>query len=103
MVSRAAVADGAGESIARDKAGGRGERVLYVVSSFPCWSETFIVREIHTLLKRGADVRIVALRHKPEAFVQSDAHTLLDRVLYAPSWYRCAMTRSLPLHRRCGP
>lgn len=90
MVSRAAVIDRTTESTATDRFGGQGERVLYVVSSFPCWSETFIVREIHTLLKRGADVRIVALRHKPESFVQSDARELLDRVWYAPSWYRCA-------------
>lgn len=87
MVSRAADVE---KNEAEIQSGGRGERVLYVVSSFPCWSETFIVREIHTLLKRGADVRIVALRHKPEAFVQSDARALLDRVLYSPAWYRCA-------------
>lgn len=87
MVSGAAVVEAGDERI---RQGGQGERVLYVVSSFPCWSETFIVREIHALLKRGADVRIVALRLKPEAFVQSDARALLDRVLYSPSWYRCA-------------
>ena len=28
------------------------ERVLYLVSLFPCWSETFIVREIERLLER---------------------------------------------------
>lgn len=90
MVSRAAYATATREpSVDKEQFGHAGQRILYVVSSFPCWSETFIVREIHTLLKRGADVRIVALRHKPEAFVQSDARQLLDRVLYAPPWYRC--------------
>lgn len=59
-------------------------RVLYVVSLFPCWSETFIVREIQCLMARGVDVRIVSLKHPCEEIVQSDAHALLDRVLYPP-------------------
>lgn len=59
-------------------------RVLYVVSLFPCWSETFIVREIHELVRRGVDVRILSLRHPSESFVQSDAQALLGRVIYPP-------------------
>jgi glycosyltransferase involved in cell wall biosynthesis len=59
-------------------------RVLYVVSLFPCWSETFIVREINGLIERGADVRIVSLRHPSEALVQADARALLGRVSYPP-------------------
>lgn len=65
-----------------------GTRILYIVSSFPCWSETFIVREIHALLRRGVDVRIVSLRRGAEAFVQSDADLLLERVLFPHAWYR---------------
>jgi len=65
--------------------GGNAERILYVVSRFPSLSETFIVREIQALLGRGADVRIVALRRGSDAFVQSDAAHLLDRVLYPPA------------------
>ena len=42
-------------------------RVVYFVSLFPCWSETFIVREIHELLKIGVDVRIVSLKPASEA------------------------------------
>jgi colanic acid/amylovoran biosynthesis glycosyltransferase len=57
-------------------------RVLYVVSLFPCWSETFIVREIQALVRAGVDVRIVSLRHASEDLVQSDAAALLDRVLH---------------------
>ena len=34
-------------------------RIVYVVSLFPCWSETFIVREITTLIAAGVDVMIV--------------------------------------------
>lgn len=65
-----------------------GPRILYFVSMFPCWSETFIVREIHALLRLGADIRIISLRHSAEPFVQRDAAGLLDRVLYPRPWYR---------------
>lgn len=57
-------------------------RVIYFVSLFPCWSETFIVREIVELIKLGVDVRIVSLKHPVEKLVQSDAKGLLDRVVY---------------------
>jgi colanic acid/amylovoran biosynthesis glycosyltransferase len=51
-------------------------RVLYIVSLFPCWSETFIVREIEELLARGVDVRIFSLKASQEKLVQSDARAL---------------------------
>lgn len=57
-------------------------RVLYFVSLFPAWSETFIVREVHELLRLGVDVRIVSLKHPVQKMVQSDAQALLDRVVY---------------------
>ncbi len=60
-------------------------RVVYFVSLFPCWSETFIVREIHALIALGVDVRIVSLKHPSEALVQPDAAALLDRVVYPVS------------------
>lgn len=71
----------------RDRASGAarpGRRVVYVVSLFPCWSETFIVREIHELIRLGVDVRILSLKHPCEQLVQSDALALLDRVVYPP-------------------
>lgn len=71
----------------REAAGGSDERVLYIVSSFPCWSETFIVREIYALLRRGVNVRIVSLRSGTGSFVQSDARLLLNRVMYSKPWY----------------
>jgi colanic acid/amylovoran biosynthesis glycosyltransferase len=58
----------------------RPPRVLYVVSLFPCWSETFIVREIATLIAAGADVRILSLKAAHEKMVQPDAERMLDRV-----------------------
>lgn len=63
-------------------------RVLYIVSLFPCWSETFIVREIAAMIKLGVDVRIVSLKHPTEELIQSDAASLLDRVVYPAPWWR---------------
>ncbi|MBW3567246.1 MAG: glycosyltransferase family 4 protein [Proteobacteria bacterium] len=63
-------------------------RILYVVSAFPCLSETFIVREVHALLEQGADIRIVALRRGSDALVQEEAGALLDRVIYPPGFMR---------------
>ncbi|MCK6423493.1 MAG: glycosyltransferase [Burkholderiaceae bacterium] len=60
-------------------------RVVYFVSLFPCWSETFIVREILALMRRGVEVRIVSLKPPSESLVQSDAQGLLDRVFYPVS------------------
>ena len=82
-------------------------RVLYVVSLFPCWSETFIVREIEQLLELGVDVRIFSLKHPSERLVQDDARALLQRVLYpAPAWSladRTTTARAIgPLLRSLG-
>jgi len=57
------------------------ERVLYLVSLFPCWSETFIVREIERLLERGVDVRILSLKPPSESLVQTRARALMPRVI----------------------
>jgi colanic acid/amylovoran biosynthesis glycosyltransferase len=67
-------------------------RILYIVSLFPCWSETFIVREIMGMIRLGVDVRIVSLKHPSEKLVQSDAAALLDRVSYPASWWRTALS-----------
>jgi len=57
-------------------------RVVYVVSLFPCWSETFIVREITTLIASGVDVMIVSLKSPSEKMVQPDAEALLPRAVH---------------------
>ncbi|MDO4905328.1 MAG: glycosyltransferase [Lautropia sp.] len=59
-------------------------RVLYLVSLFPCWSETFIVREIGALQKRGVDIRILSLKAACEPMVQPDAQAMLPQVIYTP-------------------
>ena len=71
-------------------------RVLYLVSLFPCWSETFIVREIHALARQGVDIRIVSLKPHSEPMVQPDAKVLLDRVIYPPSSPTGSLRAALP-------
>ncbi|MDO5056231.1 MAG: glycosyltransferase [Lautropia sp.] len=71
-------------------------RVLYLVSLFPCWSETFIVREIRALQARGAEVRILSLKAASETMVQPDAQTLLDRVIYPPATLSASLCSGLP-------
>ena len=72
-------------------------RVVYYVSLFPCWSETFIAREIASLLDQGLDVRIVSLKPPSEALVQSDARRMLDRVVYPPRGRRGLLRALGPL------
>ena len=61
------------------------QRVVYVVSLFPCWSETFIVREIAALIESGVDVRVLSLKPASEDLVHDDAAALLDRVRHPRS------------------
>ncbi len=72
-------------------------RVVYYVSLFPCWSETFIAREIASLLDQGLDVRIVSLKPPSESLVQSDARRMLDRVVYPPRGLRGVLRGLGPL------
>jgi len=59
-------------------------RLLCVASLFPCWSETFIVREIATMIAAGADVRILSLKVPHEKLVQAEAERLMPRVQREP-------------------
>ncbi|MGH9321899.1 MAG: glycosyltransferase family 4 protein [Vicinamibacteria bacterium] len=58
-------------------------RIGYVLSQFPCYDETFILREIRALAARGVEVTIFSLRRKPQAVVQEDALELLPQTRYS--------------------
>ena len=60
-------------------------QVLYVVSLFPCWSETFIVRELQALRQADLGFRIASLKHHHEPLVHPFAEALWDRVIYPSS------------------
>jgi glycosyltransferase involved in cell wall biosynthesis len=78
----------------------RPRRLLYVVSLFPCWSETFIVRELAGLIAAGADVRILSLKSPSEKLVQPDAARLLPRVRHPlpPAQATVARARAFAAH-----
>ena len=58
-------------------------RVAYVVSLFPSYDETFILREIRALADRGVQISIFSLRRRSQAVVQSDATAFLADTHYA--------------------
>jgi glycosyltransferase involved in cell wall biosynthesis len=72
----------------------RKPRLLYIVSLFPCWSETFIVREITNLIAAGADVQILSLKAPHEKLVQTDAEKLLPRVRHPLAPAQAALERA---------
>jgi colanic acid/amylovoran biosynthesis glycosyltransferase len=59
--------------------------VAYVVSMFPCWSETFILNEIVDHASAGVDVTILSIRPFTERMIQPDARAFLPRVNYPPA------------------
>jgi colanic acid/amylovoran biosynthesis glycosyltransferase len=72
----------------------RKPRVLYIVSLFPCWSETFIVRELTTLIASGAEVQILSLKAPYEKLVQTDAQKLLHLARHPLPPLRAAFERA---------
>jgi glycosyltransferase involved in cell wall biosynthesis len=72
----------------------KGLKVAYVVVMFPCYSETFVLREIVELGRRGADVTILSLRPFSEKIMDEDARPLLPRTLYSPYLLSLGLLRS---------
>lgn len=62
-------------------------RILYVVSLFPCWSETFILREIIAMKELGANIEILSLKPHTEEFLQERAKGLLAYTHYPKGWF----------------
>ncbi|MBM4370687.1 MAG: glycosyltransferase [Deltaproteobacteria bacterium] len=58
-------------------------RVAYVMT-FPVLSETFILREMRELRRRGVDLRILSIRTPDRRVMHGDAAELLERTVYAP-------------------
>jgi glycosyltransferase involved in cell wall biosynthesis len=58
--------------------------VGYVMSLFPSYDETFILREIRALGDRSVSLRIFSLRHRRQAVVQEDARPFVPLTVYAP-------------------
>jgi glycosyltransferase involved in cell wall biosynthesis len=59
-------------------------RLVVVTSQFPEPNETFIVREIAELRRRGFDVTVLSLRPQAPALPDPEARALLPIVVYPP-------------------
>jgi len=62
-------------------------RIAYLVSLFPCWSETFIAEELQHLLNNGFDITIFSLKLPSESHVHDLARRLMPRAVYADSYF----------------
>jgi colanic acid/amylovoran biosynthesis glycosyltransferase len=58
-------------------------RIAYVLSLFPCYDETFILREMKALVGRDIALRIFSLRRKRHPVLQEDARPFLPATRYA--------------------
>ncbi len=54
-------------------------KIAYFVSLFPCWSETFILREIQALKKAGQEVTVFSLSGVHEEFAQKAAEEFVEK------------------------
>ncbi|HET6373339.1 MAG TPA: glycosyltransferase [Candidatus Polarisedimenticolia bacterium] len=68
-------------------------RIAYAVSLFPKLSETFILREILELQRRGHEMTILSLKRDRETIVHEEAEPLMSRALYPA--YGAAMAGSI--------
>jgi colanic acid/amylovoran biosynthesis glycosyltransferase len=60
-------------------------RIAYIVTMFPCWSETFILNEIVNHTNAGLNISIFSLKQFSEKFVHENAAAFLSKTAYAPS------------------
>jgi colanic acid/amylovoran biosynthesis glycosyltransferase len=72
----------------------KGLRVAYVVVMFPCYSETFVLREVLELKRRGVEVSILSLRSFTEKIVDERAKALMPDIVYCPYLFSAALLRS---------
>lgn len=54
-------------------------KIAYFVSLFPCWSETFILREIQVLRKAGHEISVFSLKGVREEFAQKGAEEFVEK------------------------
>lgn len=77
-----------------EPASGGALKIAYVVVMFPCYSETFVKREILEIESRGIEVTILSLRSFSEKIMDGDARPLLSRTLYSPYLLSLDLLRS---------
>ncbi len=62
----------------------REKNIVYIVSNFPCYSETFILSELVELRKRGHGLFIFSLKKPKERLIQKEAAIFLKDTFYSP-------------------
>jgi glycosyltransferase involved in cell wall biosynthesis len=58
-------------------------RIAYVVTMFPCWSETFVLNEIVDHTRAGLDVRIFSLKACSEGIAHDASRPFVRKTTYA--------------------
>ncbi len=61
-------------------------KVAFIVSKFPCYDETFILREIYALSKK-TEVIIFSLKNEKDPIVHDQARELLPKTIYIPYFF----------------
>jgi glycosyltransferase involved in cell wall biosynthesis len=64
-------------------------RIAYVASEFPRLTETFILREVGEMERRGIAVSLFSIRPRPTGTLHADAKPYLEKTHYAP-WFGAA-------------
>jgi len=59
-------------------------RIAYIVSQFPEFHETFILREIVDLRRRGHEITIFSLKDCDDSLVHPEAEPLMKETVYSP-------------------
>ena len=74
-------------------------RIAYLLDVFPVLSETFIVREIDALKRRGEAVMVFAIQRRTSEVTHADSVALLEAVEFLSEARRSRTKRSVvPLH-----
>ncbi len=68
--------------------------IVYIMSLFPCYSETFILNELIELRARGHDVSIFSLYSLQEKIVQHEARDFLKDTFYSPFFFSVNLWRA---------
>ncbi len=80
------------------------KRIAYVASQFPKLTETFILREVMQMERRGFVVSLYSIRPRPTTKMHAAALPYLERTHYEPwvGFAHLAATMSLSLRRPVG-
>ena len=75
------------------------KKLAYIVSLFPCWSETFILNEIIALQRQGIDITIFSIRTDLEKLTHAHAREFIPRTHYPSPWTMARNCLYWLLHR----